>query len=65
MTPAAFAEKYGLTYDPAMKARAYDFFGQRVLAETHVPQGVREMLEILRMNMLLFNILPLLLLQMK
>lgn len=41
------AEKYGLTYDPAMKARAYDFFGQRVLAETHVPQGGREMLEIL------------------
>lgn len=38
------AEKYGLTYTPAIKERAYDFFGQRVMAETSVPQGVREML---------------------
>ncbi len=38
------AEKYGLTYDPAMKLRAYDFFGQRVKEEAHVPQGVKEML---------------------
>ena len=41
------AEKYGLRYDPAMKERAYDFFGQRVLEETDVPEGVRQMLETL------------------
>ncbi len=38
------AEKHGLVYDKAMKERAYDFFGQRVKEESHVPQGVREML---------------------
>ena len=41
------AEKYGLTYDVSMKARAYDFFGQRVLQETDVPEGVKEMIETL------------------
>ena len=41
------AEKYGLTYTFAMKERAYDFFGQRVLEETDVPEGVRDMLETL------------------
>ena len=41
------AEKYGLRYDPAMKERAYDFFGQRVLEETDVPEGVKQMLETL------------------
>ena len=39
------AEKYGLTYTFAMKERAYDFFGERVLEETDVPEGVKEMLE--------------------
>jgi len=41
------AEKYGLTYDPSMKERAYDYFGQRVMEETDVPEGVKEMLETL------------------
>ncbi len=41
------AEKYGLKYDKAMKERAYDFFGQRVMEETDVPEGVKEMLETL------------------
>ena len=41
------AEKYGLTYTFAMKERAYDFFGQRVLEETDVPEGVKQMLETL------------------
>lgn len=40
------AEKYGLTYETAMKERAYDYFGQR-LAETKVPAGVKEMLHAL------------------
>jgi len=39
------AEKYGLKYEFAMKERAYDFFGERVLEETDVPEGVKEMLE--------------------
>ncbi len=38
------AEKYGLTYEFAMKERAYDYFGQDVRAQAHVPAGVREML---------------------
>ena len=41
------AEKYGLTYTFAMKERAYDFFGERVLEETDVPEGVKDMLETL------------------
>lgn len=41
------AEKYGLTYDPAMKQRAYDFYGQRVKEDAVVPRGVKEMLETL------------------
>lgn len=41
------AEKYGLTYTFAMKERAYDFFGQRVMEETDVPEGVKEMIETL------------------
>ena len=41
------AEKYGLTYDKAMKELAYDYFGQRVKEESHVPEGVKEMLQIL------------------
>ncbi len=39
------AEKYGIAYDPAMKQRAYDYFGQRVMEEALVPAGVKEMLE--------------------
>ena len=39
------AEKYGLTYEFAMKERAYDYYGQRVKAEAHIPEGVKEMLE--------------------
>lgn len=38
------AEKYGLVYHTDMKERAYDFFGQRVMGETFVPEGVKEML---------------------
>ena len=38
------AEKYGLTYDPVMKERAYDYFGEDVMEQAHVPAGVKEML---------------------
>ena len=38
------AEKYGLAYDPAMKELAYDYFGQNVMEQAHVPAGVKEML---------------------
>ena len=38
------AEKYGHTYVIAMKERAYDYFGQRVKEEAHVPDGVKQML---------------------
>ncbi|MBP3633448.1 MAG: HAD family phosphatase [Oscillospiraceae bacterium] len=41
------AEKYGLVYHTDMKERAYDFFGQRVMGETYVPEGVKEMLHTL------------------
>jgi len=41
------AEKYGLKYEFAMKERAYDYYGQRVKAEAHIPEGVKEMLETL------------------
>lgn len=42
------AEKYGLAYDPSMKERAYDFYGERVVGQTEVPEGVKEMLCALR-----------------
>ena len=42
------AEKYGLAYDPAMKERAYDFYGMRAKEQTNVPQGVKQMLCALR-----------------
>lgn len=38
------AEKYGLTYVTAMKELAYDYFGQDVMEQAHVPAGVKEML---------------------
>ncbi|MBQ9968644.1 MAG: HAD family phosphatase [Oscillospiraceae bacterium] len=41
------AEKYGLVYDISMKERAYDLFGERVMEETFVPEGVKQMLETL------------------
>ncbi len=41
------AEKYGHTYVTAMKDLAYDYYGQRVMAEAHIPQGVKEMLHAL------------------
>ena len=41
------AEKHGLTYVTAMKELAYDYYGQRVMAESHVPTGVKEMLHTL------------------
>lgn len=44
------AEKYGLKYEFAMKERAYDYYGQRVKAEAHIPEGVKEMLETLHAN---------------
>ena len=41
------AEKHGLKYEFFMKERAYDFFGQRVMTDTKVPEGVKDMLETL------------------
>ena len=41
------AEKYGLKYEFAMKERAYDYYGQRVREEAHIPAGIKEMLEAL------------------
>ncbi len=41
------AEKYGLTYDPGMKAEVYVLYGQNVAKEAHVPAGVKEMLHTL------------------
>ena len=41
------AEKHGHTYVAAMKELAYDYYGQRVMAEAHIPQGVKEMLHTL------------------
>ena len=38
------AEKHGLVYDTAMKELAYDYYGQRVKDEAHIPAGVKEML---------------------
>ena len=38
------AEKYGLSYEKAMKELAYDYFGQDVKEQAHVPAGVKEML---------------------
>ncbi len=38
------AEKYGLTYVTAMKDLAYDYFGQDVKQQAHIPAGVKEML---------------------
>ena len=37
-------EKYGLVYDTSMKERAYDLFGERVMEETFVPEGVKDMI---------------------
>ena len=39
------AEKHGHTYDPAMKALAYEYYGQRVKAEAHIPDGIKDMLQ--------------------
>ena len=44
------AEKHGLVYKTEMKELAYDYFGQRVKEEAHVPAGVKEMLEALHGN---------------
>lgn len=41
------AEKYGHTYVKPMKELAYDYYGQRVKAEAHIPNGVKEMLQTL------------------
>lgn len=41
------AEKHGLVYKTEMKELAYDYFGQKVKEEAHVPAGVKEMLEVL------------------
>lgn len=41
------AEKHGHPYDKGMKELAYDYYGQRVKAEAHIPGGVKEMLETL------------------
>ena len=39
------AEKHGLVYKTEMKELAYDYFGQKVKEEAHVPAGVKKMLE--------------------
>lgn len=39
------AEKHGHTYETAMKDLSYDYYGQRVKAEAHIPEGVKEMLQ--------------------
>lgn len=39
------AEKHGLVYKTEMKELAYDYYGQRVMAEAHIPTGVKEMLQ--------------------
>ena len=39
------AEKHGKPYVTAMKDLAYDYYGQRVKAEAHIPEGVKEMLQ--------------------
>ena len=36
------AEKHGKAYVLPMKDRAYDYYGQRVKAEAHIPEGVKE-----------------------
>lgn len=41
------AEKHGHTYTTNMKDRAYDHYGQRVKAEAHIPEGVKDMLQAL------------------
>ena len=41
------AQKYGLKYEFAMKELAYDYFGKYVMEETEVPEGVKEMLQVL------------------
>ena len=41
------AEKHGHVYETAMKERAYDYYGQRVAKESHVPDGVKDMLRTL------------------
>ena len=41
------AEKHGLVYKTEMKELAYDYFGQKVKEEAHVPAGVKKMLEAL------------------
>ena len=41
------AEKHGKAYVTAMKDLAYDYYGQRVMAEAHIPHGVKEMLRTL------------------
>jgi len=39
------AEKHGLVYKTEMKELAYDYYGQRVMAEAHIPNGIKEMLQ--------------------
>jgi cytidine deaminase len=41
------AEKHGLVYKTEKKELAYDYFGQKVKEEAHVPAGVKEMLDAL------------------
>lgn len=41
------AEKHGHAYETAMKDLAYDYYGQRVKAEAHIPEGIKEMLQTL------------------
>ena len=38
------AEKYGLRYDPVMKERLYDYFGQMVAEECNLPEGEKDII---------------------
>lgn len=42
------AQKYGLTFDPAMKARAYHYYGLYVETEAFVPEDVHPVLTALK-----------------
>lgn len=42
------AKKYGLTYTPDMKARAYHYYGLYVEQEAFVPEGIHEVLATIR-----------------
>lgn len=50
------AEKYGLTYTPAMKELAYDYYGKRVQQEACIPAGIKETLQTLHQKGLILAV---------